>query len=202
MNPFEMQAEFARQWLGLVNSATTAVAEACFAIGRQSAEMWDRNGASGMGLAGPSLPMPAWPNPFQPSLFGASNPFAAFSPWTALQMTMPPSASPFSAFAPWAAPYTPFAAFPFTATPWQFAAFPAATLPWSWPSPWSMAAGAMPGWGAAPPSAADVIDQVATAYRSASGHAIAVVLGPLRAPLDSRPHDEPWWQPIARHSPY
>jgi hypothetical protein len=45
-----------------------------------------------------------------------------------------------------------------------------------------------------PNPGADLIEQVATSYRNASGYAVAAVLGPLGAALDPRTFGQPWWQ--------
>lgn len=194
MNPFELQAELTRQWLGLMSTAAAAVTEACLAAGRQSLNTL--SDSSSRSLTAPSFTapmlMPQWPfNPFQPDLFGRSNPYGAATPWTAWPMSM--GAWP-----------TTYGSFPFGATAWPFPGLPGLALPWGWPSPWSMAAGgfgaAFPGWRMGPPSAGEFMDQVATAYRSASGHAVAAVLGPMGMPLDPRTFGVPWWQAAGRRS--
>jgi len=40
----------------------------------------------------------------------------------------------------------------------------------------------------------NIIEQIATNYRTASGYAVAAVVGPLGAALDPRTYGEPWWQ--------
>jgi hypothetical protein len=45
---------------------------------------------------------------------------------------------------------------------------------------------------------ADLLEQMATNYRTASGYAVAAVIGPLNAALDPRTYGEPWWQKLEK----
>jgi len=42
----------------------------------------------------------------------------------------------------------------------------------------------------------EILEQLATNYRTASGYAVAAVVGPLNAALDPRTYGEPWWQKL------
>lgn len=60
----------------------------------------------------------------------------------------------------------------------------------------------MPWMPYAPPSrnpGADLLEQMATNYRTASGYAVAAVIGPLNAALDPRTYGEPWWQRLEKN---
>jgi hypothetical protein len=69
-------------------------------------------------------------------------------------------------------------------TPWAFG-------PTSGTAPW-----ASPLSSPSRNSGADLLEQMATNYRTASGYAVAAVIGPLNAALDPRTYGEPWWQKL------
>lgn len=68
----------------------------------------------------------------------------------------------------------------------------------SWPSPGFMLGtgyvAADFGWQLGSPTPTQILENVATAYRSASGHAVAIVLGPMGASLDPMRCGQPWPQ--------
>jgi hypothetical protein len=262
MNPFELQAQFARQWLDLAQTMTTSAMTAC--TGQETARA-------------PATPAPA---PAAPA--PAATTFTVF-PWLqgmsafAPQATSAPAAAPnpwaFNPFTAWmnlfkggapAPAATPFAVFPWLQGPWLqgMAAFtpqafsaPAAPNPWtfnpfaSWmslfargaPAPAAMPQAAFmqlpfaqapfmqapflqspfgqapflqamtqlmaPWWtyaafspwatpfaGPQQNPGAQLAEQIATNYRTASGYAAAAVVGPLGVALDPRTYGEPWWQ--------
>lgn len=181
MNPFQLQAEFARQWLGLATSMASAAMAASNMMAEQMASGWTRalSGATGhsnnawpgnlwSGFAAPSAtPSLPFANPFMNSAAPASWPTP---PWM-------------SALG-WGAP-----------TPALTSFFGPVTVTWTWP--WGGASPFLP-WstGTSRPSnpGADLIDQVAASYRSASGYAVAAVMAPFGAALDPRTFGQPWWQ--------
>jgi hypothetical protein len=192
MNLFELQAQITRHWFDVAQTMTAATMSACAAANEHAATFWGR-----------SLP---WQFPATP----APTPFAPF-PWaTSAWPTMMPSPGSWGFSAPLAT--NPWSANPFTAwmtaftgpasytttpfatgmtslwAPWTFAFAPPAS-PMSWASPFSM------------PSrnpSADLLEQMATNYRTASGYAVAAVIGPLNAALDPRTYGEPWWQRLEK----
>lgn len=188
MNPFELQAQFARQWFELAQSMTTNAMNAYTGLLQQSSGLWGQQtpwfGASPMPHA-PTFSFP-WLNG-TPSIApsGFSMPFAsAPAQWN-------PFTSWVSLFAPKPAMPSAFPMMPFSQammsfwTPWM-------TTPLSTPTAWTAPFAATP---ARNPSA-DLIEQMATNYRTASGYAVAAVIGPLNAALDPRTYGEPWWQKL------
>lgn len=180
MNPFELQAELTRQWLGFAGAMASATMSACAGLAQQSASAWSR------GLTGPESRAPTWTLGMWPSMgtvptssfFQPSNPFMPLplqgawpsaAPWNGMMGWPFPAPSPMLAFAPmmqaWAGPWTAMLA----------------QMPW-----WTMPAPRNPG--------AELIEQVATNYRTASGYAVAAVMGPFGATLDPRIYGQPWWQ--------
>lgn len=199
MNPFELQAQFARQWLDLVQTMTKTAVNACASMNEQTAGLWRRS----MPWTATAAPYQAAPFPF-PWLSGAAPfgmptptmPFAAtnswkanpFAPWLSMltgNTTGFPGMPGMSAFP--VIPMMPFApAMPQMWMPW--ASMPALTAP-----PWTGLFGTPqrdPG--------AEFIEQMATNYRTASGYAVAAVIGPLNAALDPRTYGEPWWQKLEK----
>lgn len=191
MNPFELQAQFTRQWFDLMQTMTTTALNAYASMNEQATALWTR-----------SMPWPAPTTSFQ-------NPFSL--PWMPNATSFAPAAfsTPFATspwqsnpFAPWLSLFTgqtaglptaptlpmlPFA--PAIAqfwTPWAFMPTAATT---AWTSPFS-APSRNPG--------ADLLEQMATNYRTASGYAVAAVIGPLNAALDPRTYGEPWWQKLEK----
>lgn len=180
MNPFQLQAEFARQWFGLATSMASAAMAASTAIAEQMTSGWKQ-------AAAPTQHHSAgtWPTSFSPSYATpATTPmptiFNAFGmpslpttlpmlPWMSAWGWNQPSPAPVSLFPPltvtWALPWT--AAWPF--------------MPWSA----GMSQPSNPG--------AALMEQVATSYRTASGYAAAAVMGPFGAALDPRTYGQPWW---------
>lgn len=191
MNPFELQAQFARQWFNMAHSMTTAAMSACANMNEQTAVLWGR-----------SLPWQAVPAP-------APAPFFSF-PW--LNGTSFPAPMPFStpfAFNPWQSnPFTSWMAL-FTGQPASAPAFP--TLPFAqtmmpfW-TPWAFGPTATAASWTSPLAAtsrnpgAELLEQMATNYRTASGYAVAAVIGPLNAALDPRTYGEPWWQKLDKRT--
>ena len=187
MNPFELQAEFARQWLGFAGAMTSATMAAFTSLAQQSAAVWSRS-LSGQHVHFPAWQPGIWPSMGSsqpPSLFPFANPFMPSAiqtswpmlpPWTGLMGGWPAPAalSPVNPFSPmlqvWTGPWTAMLSQP----PW-----------WLAPS-----RPRNPG--------AELLEQVATSYRSASGYAVAAVMGPFGAALDPRIYGQPWWQTSPR----
>ena len=181
MNPFELQAELMRQWLGLASAMASATMAACNDVAQQSTAVWSR-GLAGEPSRPPAWPLGMWPsmgaaqpsgffpisNPFMPSAMQASWPMMA--PWASMMGWQAPVASPMQAFAPmlqlWTGPWTAMLSQP----------------------PWWMAPSRPRNPGT------ELIDQAATTYRTASGYAVAAVMGPFGAALDPRTYGQPWWQ--------
>lgn len=193
MNPFELQAQFARQWFDLMQTIATTAMTACTSMNQQAAAAW--------GQALPSAPTPSpAPAPFfafpwlsgmtAPAPWAFSTPFAAnawqsnpFAAWMTLFSGNPATFPTFPGF-----PTLPFA--PAMAqfwTPWTFS--PTATTA-SWTAPFST-----PSCN----SGVDLLEQMATNYRTASGYAVAAIIGPLNAALDPRTYGEPWWQKLDKN---
>ncbi|MDX2156393.1 MAG: hypothetical protein SFW09_07775 [Hyphomicrobiaceae bacterium] len=176
MNPFEFQAELTRQWLGLATSTAQASAGLCMSLGRMTMDLWTAGAASRalpvLGAGG--MPFP-WPN----------------------AMPQMPIAGHMAAFGPQAQPWLMAAAW----SPWSMMPFaPPTAMPWMWP--WGAgSAVAAPYLSLFTPAlhrrdpAAEIMESAATAYRSASGYAVATVLAPLNAALTPRRSSDqlPWW---------
>lgn len=186
MNPFAIQAEFARQWVEFAGAMTKAALDAYSAAGQQAAS------AMTAMVPTPSAPrveplapwMAFWPKPALPAPFGA---FAAFNPFAAFAQPASPPALPFM---PWTQ-FLPGFAQPAAMSP--FAGM--AAMPWAWPM--QVASAAMAPFAAAMASRspnATLMDQMAANYRSSSGYAVAAVISPLANPMDARSFTAPWWQ--------
>ena len=188
MNPFLLQAEFARQWFGLATSmASTAMAASTMATERMTAA-WKTALAGNAASVPSSAPTVFWPGfgalPTA-SLFPVFNPFAA----------APATTSPFP-FAPWMSAWS--WAVP---TPHATSMYNPLTITWplawsgTWPFfPWASNASAPASTGN------DLMEQVASSYRTASGYAVAAVMGPFGAALDPRTYGQPWWQGTQKRS--
>jgi len=186
MNPFELQAQFARQWFGLVQSMTTAAMTTYATMGEQAATAWSQ--------ALPTTPAAPSSNPFFAWAWPSAAPLAA--PWT---VSTPFSSNPWQAnpFAAWMSMFTPKpAAFP------MFPGLPFAPAMAQFWAPWTATPTATAAPWMAPFSAparnpgSEILEQLATNYRTASGYAVAAVVGPLNAALDPRTYGEPWWQKL------
>jgi hypothetical protein len=158
----EMQGDLLRLWLGTATTLAQSTANLYTTLGRQALEAW-------------SPPR---------TLGGATWPWATAWPVATFPMPMAAAAHPFSFMMPTASFMMPTAVPSWT--PWTAPALgPAAMTPWLWPmtlAPQLM----MPfaGYGARSP-AGDLVDSAATAYRTASGYAVATVLAPLTAAFDA-----------------
>lgn len=185
MNPFELQAQFARQCFDLVRSMTTTAMGACARMNEETASLWSRSMPWSAPVTPPPAPFFPFPwmagtNPFTPPAFPTAfmtNPWpsSSFAPWMTLFTGGTPA---FPAF-----PLLPFApAMTAFCTPWAF--IPTITAA-AWTSPFSTPS-RNPG--------AEIFDQMVTNYRTASGYAVAAVIGPLNAAIDPRTYGKPWWQ--------
>ncbi|MGE0697734.1 MAG: hypothetical protein AB7O57_01430 [Hyphomicrobiaceae bacterium] len=213
MNPFAFQADLARTWLEAAGNTARIAMSTWLSLGERTAEAMgvSPSRSPSMSLATPfSFPWLAAPmsagmpsaNPFAAFWQGAMTPAWPFVPgaawWTGAPMGMTPpfglgsafgSASPHGLASPFGAP-----AFLAAAAMWPFASganlmgtnllgagFPGANPLAAWT-----------GYGARS-SGAEIVEQVAASYRSASGYAVAAVIGPLGAALDPRTMGKPWW---------
>jgi hypothetical protein len=167
--PLHLQALWMQQWLGLAAQGARVLNE----LGRQSFQAWQTTLTASQGAV----------------------------PWGA----------PFGQFAHW-----PMAGggatFPFTAMAPTFAAWPNTGLPFGFPMsavppPWAGWMGLWPGQMFAmamtpmlsPRSQlamADLAEQTAQAYRSASGYAVATVLAPFSGPIRSDAAVPMTWWPF------
>lgn len=171
MNPFELQVELTRQWFGLASKIVASSLDVCAGMNRQLSAAWSN-----------ALPPRAAPFAGGTPWAMASFPISFFQPIPWYQQ---PSWLP-------AAPFASFFAFPSAQGAW-FSPPPSYTAGWPWAAWWSP----LNPWAAmfAPRSpGAELMDQVASAYRSASGYATATVLGPFGTALDPRTYGQPWWQ--------
>ncbi len=192
MNPFELQTQFAQQWFQLAQNFTTSAMAAC-----ASMNPW-------LSTARAAAPAPS--NPFFPFTWlqapAAPAPLPAFTAFG----TMPWTANPFTAWmglfqaqptAPAMFPGWPLAPSPLTPAPFAEAIARFMT-------PWAFAPMALREWTAVfTPAArnpgAELMEQIASNYRTASGYAVAAVVGPLGTALDPRTYGEPWWQQLDKH---
>jgi hypothetical protein len=187
MNPFEMQAEFTRQWFEFATTMTSKAIDAYAAMNHQLVSSWtDAMSRSGTSAMTPGFPMSAWqPTPAPALPMGMLMPFAS------------PAQTYTNPFAPWMSPFgstswipsgTPFGSASYMAWPWAMGAMR--------PSPfdaWLNPFGARPSH-----SGAEMIEQAVATYRSASGYAVAAIIAPLEAAIDpKKPNNDYWWQ-----SPY
>lgn len=219
MNPFELQSELVRQWLGVVGLAATGSTNAAPVLSQQTTNLWRESEYpavpwpglqalswpwsgdlwSGTLFSSVTPPGSPWqlshaisPNPFVPWLPPLAHwmpPFALWMPWSAWSMPQWPwGQSPWlMSFAPWS----------FSASPWPFAGLAGSAAFGAWPF---LSCSAMPGsaaplyaWQPTAPTASDMLNQVAAAYQTASGHAVASVLGSIGPPMEARTYGQPWW---------
>ena len=186
MNPFELQAEFARQWFALVGVMAPTMMTACTSMGREQASSWTGDSAP---RATPS-PTPFSPFPWEmsPATMDLSAFAVPFAPTTSLF-------HPALAFAPWAPLFT--GGFPLPLSP---GLFPFATSMWHpLAATWAFPPNAFNPWASffTPRNpGAELVEQVASNYRSASGYAVAAIVGPFGAALGPRKFGEPWWQSV------
>jgi hypothetical protein len=179
MHPFQLQAEFVRQWLDFASSMTSSAVAATSMLSQQATSNWTR---AMTGAAAPAInPWPGyvWPGvatpPAAPS-FAFTNPFSVpvapaawpFAPWMSALTWMWPPQAPMGAVSPITAAWL-----------------------WPWGAAWSMMPWMMP---SRPSHPDDAMEHVASAYRTATGYAVAAVMGPFGAALDPRTYGEPWWQ--------
>ena len=173
MNPFQLHAEFARQWLGLSNAIVSAAMSTASTFSEQMASGWNRTLSGSVGQ--PQIP---WP----------------LNAWQVLAGSYAAPALPFTNqfFAPAAPTFWPFPAW-MSAPPMAFA--PPVMVTWAWPwgaqwpaAPWLAASSRPANLGT------ELVEQVAASYRTASGYAVAAIMGPFGTALDPRTFGEPWWQ--------
>lgn len=155
-----------------------------------------------------AMGFPAWASFFMPQgfaalpgLFAAQQPAWPFAPWLS-QSNGPSSWMPGSPMPadwmqmPWMAAFAPphnaFDMTSFLRVP------PAPSWPQSSAQDWETSTRAVAEAGAA---GAELIEQVASTYRSASGYAVAAIVGPLGVALDPRTFGEPWWNTPDAQSP-
>lgn len=188
MNPFELQAQFAQQWLALARTVAETTVNTLASMTGQATATWGRSMSF-------------------PGALTASNPVFPF-PWMA--SSPPPAFAPFQFGAPMVPAFwqtNPFAPNPFASwlAAWSQATPGLPSPTWGpqlaslWTLPWSFAPAAGVPWTTPVSSrspAADLIDQIATNYRTASGYAVAAVIGPFGAALDPRKFGTPWWQAL------
>lgn len=187
MNPFQLQAEFARQWFDLASSMASSAMSATTMLSQHLTSGWMRAMAAPGSNAYGSWPTNLWQGFAQPA---ASAPMPFANPFLA-------SANP----ANWLMP--PWFQAPAWQAPTPFSMGLTAPIPVTWAWPWNSAWSAMPWFAAGSrPSnpGADLIEQVAANYRSASGYAVAAVLGPFGTALDPRTFGQPWWQSAPRRN--
>ncbi len=212
MDLFDLQAEFASHWLGLLGlSAETAL-------------------NAGASLANSAVPSPSEPqsNLSSPSHASVASLPCLADPFQFMQVFAP---KPFDLSSSWTA--WPMTQLPWGQLPWAQVPSFLAMMPWSFGrtfDPWSFGAGAWPvggiggsmamfglssawggsssgygtpffGWPPAAPTAADVLEQVAATYRSAGGHAVAMALAPMRTPQASSNCGQ-WWPSPARYASF
>ena len=229
MDFFEWQAELAKQWLCLAGQTVETALNASMALA--SAAMPPPNETETVLTPWPSPPDMSWTWPAAPAQLAnqfGPNPFAQVWPWTAWPIPqmpwgqspsflpfMPMSLLPGMASLPAMASLMPasLTPWPFGSTTWPLAAtfLPSGGFgsspalfgaPTAWLLPVLPQAAAFPGWQPPPPTATDMLEQVAAAYRTAGGHAVAIVLGPMGAPLDPRSYGQPWWNSPARYASF
>ncbi len=155
-----------------------------------------------------AMGFPAWASFFMPQgfatlpgFFAPQQPAWPFAPWLgqsnspASWMTAPTLPAYWMQL-PWMAAFAPprnaFDMTPFLRVP------PAPTWPQSSPQDWESSTRAVAEAGAA---GAELLEQVASTYRSASGYAVAAIVGPLGVALDPRTFGEPWWNTPSAPSP-
>ncbi|MBS0241101.1 MAG: hypothetical protein JSS20_02910 [Proteobacteria bacterium] len=182
MNPFAIQAEFARQWMNVAGAVTKAAFEGFAAVGQGSAA------AAAGSSATPSFTPAAlfapwlafWPKPPAPTF---PMPFGAFASATPSPMPMLPM------MLPWMQVWAP----PQASAPAPYAG--GVMLPWMMPLGVMMASVAplRQALGLRNPGT-DLIDQMAANYRSSSGYAVAAVIAPMPASMDARTFAAPWLQ--------
>jgi len=193
VNIFQMQAELSRQWLELSLAAARAGLESSAALQRQAAAGWMQALGAASPPASPMLPMlPTMPSPA-----------AMFAAWpmmpqpTAYTTGWGPALS--AALWPWQAALGMRA--------WDLPAAtmmgsPAALWPWLWGAAWSGGGHSFFPADRSRASGAEIIEQMATTYRNASGYAVAAVMLPLANAMVPRPEPTTWWPFWPGMNPY
>ena len=182
MNPLQFQADMLRQWLGWTTTMTTAALTAWSHLGRQTAAALSKGGLPGYSVALP-WPMPGW---LITSPMGASG----LASWMGPFATQSQSSLPIWPEPPWAALMQA-----------MMAAQAAPPAPWNWVWPINIAPTQSPWWSTGrllEPRPETLVEQIAANYRTATGYAVATVLGPFGTALEPRTFGQPWWQTYQR----
>ena len=160
MNPFQVAVSMMQSWMTVAEVATTASIQVSAQAGRQAADAWSMvmRGQSpmsgwqgGWGVPGAMMPIAGgWPLPMMP---GWGMPVPAPMPWG--MGAWPPV--PGNPFAAWGTP----------------------TQAMCWAMPFASPFWPMPHAAPARNPAMEFVEQAVTAYRSASGYAVANVMAPF-----------------------
>lgn len=183
----ETQMRFATAWLDMASQGFRAIADAQAQAMQQSARLMEE------ATRAFRPPQPAFPfMPTMPSVF------TAFPSIPGFPASPAPTAWPFlpmpstSAWTPWTAFQPAMNPFANNSNPWLQAMSPAT---WMTPATWFNPMG----FNSNP--ASQLLENAAAAYRTAGGHATAVVLTSLSTPKAPQPFFWAWPVPRVLHAP-